>query len=427
MTVVISVENLSKKFSKRPELNKSRYYRQIFNTFFNVNQKSNLNTDEFWALNNVSFDIEKGQSIALIGRNGSGKSTLLKMLNGLTKPDQGRIIIDGNTQALINLGAGFDRNISGKENIINLIALAGVPRKNVSNKIQEIIEFSELEEFIDSPVSTYSSGMYARLGFSLATHVNTDIIFIDEILAVGDSNFQNKCFIKMQSLRNEGVTMLLVSHSEAQISQFCDKAIWLDKGLIKASGNCKDVLVKYNKFMDRLELDKERMKKDFVYVNNKEKPIIKKETKSTTTSVFGPFYPCDEKIKDVTFELYCDDKSKDVFEVNSSITLHYSFFLTNTVNDLNVSINICKEDGTLITTISTLNGDLLKEKSKGKVTGKVYIPDLVLTPGKYIIVMPVHEGHSYLFRDKVSEFRVVGREKLTWGLLTYDYQYHILG
>ena len=348
------------------------------------------------------------------------------MLNGLTKPDRGRIIIDGETQALINLGAGFDRGISGRENIINAVAMAGVSNEEIQETVSKIIAFSELEEFIDSPVGTYSSGMYARLGFSVATHVSSDIIFIDEILAVGDVSFQNKCFVKMQSLRREGVTMILVSHSEAQITQFCDRAIWLNEGKIKSIGSCSDTLVNYNKFMEEKSIVQEHKSVAEAKVDEKvtekqlEKALVKPQQ-----GIYGAIYPFDEKIKGLVFTIKSGNKKASIIPLNSKITFAYEFELTQSVPELNISLNLLKEDGTLLTTISTLNGDLLKGASKGKISAEVEIDDLCLSPGKYVLVMPIHEGHSYLYRDVVSEFRVVGAEKLTWGPLTYNYKYNI--
>ena len=196
-------------------------------------------------LKDVSLTIKKGEAVALIGVNGSGKSTLLKLMTKIIYPNKGRITTNGKLTSLLELGAGFHPDFSGRENIYFNASIFGLTKKEINERLDNIIEFSELEHFIDNPVRTYSSGMYMRLAFSVAINVDADILLIDEILSVGDEHFQNKCFNKMLELKNEGKTMVFVTHSMDSVKKLCDRTIWLKDGKIKMDGNTNDVVEKY--------------------------------------------------------------------------------------------------------------------------------------------------------------------------------------
>lgn len=198
-------------------------------------------------LKNINLEIKKGESVALIGVNGSGKSTLLKLMTKIIYPTKGKIMVNGKLTSLLELGAGFHQDFSGRENIYFNASIFGLSREEIDKRIDDIIEFSELEEFIDNPVRTYSSGMYMRLAFSVAINVDADILLIDEILAVGDQHFQEKCLNKMLELKKQGKTMIFVSHSESSVKFLCDRSIWLNEGMIRMDGNTNDVLKIYSK------------------------------------------------------------------------------------------------------------------------------------------------------------------------------------
>ncbi len=198
-------------------------------------------------LKDINLDIEKGESVALIGTNGSGKSTLLKLMTKIIYPNKGKITTNGKLTSLLELGAGFHDDFTGRENIYFNASIFGLTRKQIDEKIDEIIEFSELHDFIDNPVRTYSSGMYMRLAFSVAINVQADILLIDEILAVGDQHFQEKCFNKLKELKREGKTIVIVTHNMHQVKQFCDRAVWLYKGEIRKDGPVGEVLEEYLK------------------------------------------------------------------------------------------------------------------------------------------------------------------------------------
>lgn len=207
--------------------------------------------DVFWALKDIDFVIESGKTVGLIGHNGSGKSTLLKLITKIIYPTEGQIVTKGRVSSLLELGAGFHPDFTGRENIYINASIFGLSRKEIDEKLESIIEFSELRDFIDSPIRTYSSGMYTRLAFSVAVHVSPDILLIDEILAVGDINFQKKCIAKIKEFKKKGVTMVFVSHNMNDVLEICDSVVWLDKGRIVEYGDTKAVADRYLAEMKR--------------------------------------------------------------------------------------------------------------------------------------------------------------------------------
>uniref|UniRef100_UPI003FEED434 ABC transporter ATP-binding protein n=1 Tax=Coprococcus sp. TaxID=2049024 RepID=UPI003FEED434 len=232
-------------------------------------------------LDDVSFTIKKGEAVGLIGHNGCGKSTTLKLLTRIIYPDSGEINIDGRVSSLLELGAGFHPDMTGRENIYTNASIFGLTKKEIDERLDEIIEFSELEEFIDNPVRTYSSGMYMRLAFSVAINVNADILLIDEILAVGDSNFQLKCANKMQELKKEGITIVIVSHSMGQIEELCDRCIWLDKGKIVSDGTPQYVHKLYMEFMGQARAERSEKERQLMEeAKNLDLSITKVECKN---------------------------------------------------------------------------------------------------------------------------------------------------
>lgn len=205
-----------------------------------------INYKEFWALSDVSFEIKKGEVVGIIGRNGSGKSTLLKIISEILKPTKGAAESDGIIAPMLELGSGFDQDLTGRENVFLNGAILGYGKEFLTEKFNDILEFSELGDFIDVPIRNYSSGMMMRLAFSVATLVNPDILIVDEILAVGDAAFQEKCQKRMAEMMSGGTTVLIVSHSIQQIRELCSRVIWLDGGKIKMVGKTKEVCDKYD-------------------------------------------------------------------------------------------------------------------------------------------------------------------------------------
>jgi len=198
-------------------------------------------------LEGISLEIGKGEVVALIGTNGSGKSTLLKLMTKIIYPNKGTIEIDGKLTSLLELGAGFHPDFSGRENIYFNASIFGLTKTEIDGRLNEIIEFSELKDFIDNPVRTYSSGMYMRLAFSIAINVNADVLLLDEVLSVGDTHFQNKCYEKMAELKQQGKTMVFVTHNMIAVQKLCNRSIWLYEGKIKMDGQTEDVVKEYVK------------------------------------------------------------------------------------------------------------------------------------------------------------------------------------
>src|SRR5688572_1947022 len=213
-----------------------------------------LKPDEtFTAVRDVSFTVPSGCTLGVIGRNGSGKSTLLKLVAGITKPTSGSVTVNGRVSALIELGAGFHPEISGRENVFINGIMLGLTKREVTRRFDEIVEFAELEEFIDAPVKTYSSGMYMRLGFAVAIHVDPEVLLVDEVLAVGDEGFTHKCLDKFAEFKRRGKTILLVTHSLGLVERFCDEALWMDGGRMKVQGDPKRVVGAYITAVEKSE------------------------------------------------------------------------------------------------------------------------------------------------------------------------------
>lgn len=206
--------------------------------------------EDRWVLKGINLDIDAGETVALIGNNGSGKSTLLKLLTKIIYPNKGEIQINGRVSSLLELGAGFHPDMTGRENIYTNASIFGLNKAVIDKKLDSIIAFSELEEFIDNPVRTYSSGMYMRLAFSVAINVEPDILLIDEILAVGDVSFQKKCLAKLDDFKRKGITIVLVTHDTHVVRQMCSRAIWLHEGQIKGEGHAGNIVDRYLKFVN---------------------------------------------------------------------------------------------------------------------------------------------------------------------------------
>jgi len=236
----IEVRNVWKQFDLHA--GRSRSLKEALIETVVPGRRQNRPSGHFWALQDVSFDIEKGETFAIIGSNGSGKSTLLKMLTGISKPTRGAIGVRGRVSALLELGAGFHPDFTGRENTYLNGAILGLSRREIDRQFDQILAFSELDRFIDNPVKTYSSGMYMRLAFSIAIHVDPDILVVDEVLAVGDGAFQQKCYDQIQRFKHAGKTIVFVSHSLPTVQDLCQRAAWLDKGVLRAVGPTPQVI-----------------------------------------------------------------------------------------------------------------------------------------------------------------------------------------
>ena len=548
MDPIVSVERLTKKYSRNADAHLGYALRDLFREIAGNNRSKDFREDEFLAVNDVSFRLNAGDSLALIGRNGSGKTTILKMLTGLVKPDAGEITVRGRVQALINLGAGFSPNLPGLDNVYNSASLMGLDRRETTALLDDIIEFSELGEFISSPVGTYSSGMRARLAFAVAVHLKPDVLLIDEVLAVGDVAFQNRCFTRMEQLKKEGVTIIFVSHSQSAVVKLCRRAAWIHGGRIMAMGPALDTVQSYLSFLEaeerkaatpKLQLrnrvgtvterrsagakpDQEapRPQDDFglrVVVSQPtvqeqkivlsasqqnlaingwytafiERPLsvtlngapidvqfskrqdiealypdagvvagysavithdmlrasnevhvevggtvrwsktilvqdLEEELKPTPRAgLYGAIYPSSSDVDSIECGLFVNGQEVELVPIHSEVIIQFSFRLKREVRGLCSTLSFHRKDGLRVAAISTLTDGRLEHIRHGHVHCKVCIHDFDFVPGPYVIVMPISEGRSYLWRDIVKEFHVDGGGRLYWGIKEITHTYEI--
>lgn len=348
---VIEVENVKKKFKVYFDKGNMLKERIIF--------RNRNRFEERWVLKGISFKVKKGEAVGLIGYNGCGKSTTLKLLSKIMYPDEGTITMNGRVSSLIELGAGFHPDMSGRENIYINASIFGLGKKEIDARLNDIIEFSELEEFIDNPVRTYSSGMYMRLAFSVAINVDADILLIDEILAVGDVNFQAKCFEKLMEIKEAGTTIVIVSHSMDQIESICDTSIWIHEGLIVKAGPVKKVDHDYLEYMEQRRKDKEKKETEKnieKILKIKTKSIEGKEVVDKTLEKMGVFLYLDKGYgfnqKDViVIDSYVDKNGKAIINENVKINSDIRAIRIDPVegracqvNRFEVSIEVDKEN-----------------------------------------------------------------------------------
>ncbi len=303
--IVIKVDDVIKNFRVYPDKGKTLKDKILFCKRNKYEQQE--------VLKGISFEVKRGEAIGLIGKNGCGKSTTLKLLSRIIRPSAGTIAIYGRVSSLIELGAGFHPDLTGRENIYINASIFGIKAKEVDERLDNIIRFSELEEFIDNPVRTYSSGMYMRLAFSVAINVDADILLIDEILAVGDMNFQEKCFRKLQEIKRNGTTIVIVSHAQSQIEKICDRCIWIENGMIRNIGNTKQICNEYLLEMENKR--SERAKKEA----EEELAKIKKEKsqKNLDSETLKKKQEMEKKLKNLSCRDICKQCGPDAHREGS--------------------------------------------------------------------------------------------------------------
>ena len=315
--------------------------------------------EEFWALEDVSFEVEHGSTLGLIGSNGSGKSTMLKCLTGIYRPDKGRITVNGNIAALLELGSGFHPELSGRENIYLNAAILGLSKKDAQRQFDSIVEFAGLERFIDTAVKNYSSGMQIRLGFSIAAHVEPEILLIDEVLTVGDQTFQRKSSEKIEQFRREGRTIVVVSHSLASVQQLCKEVIWLEKGHMMMRGPAAEVISAYTgeSYAQHAAMDA-----DF------------RERWGT------------EEVRIDRIDLLSDSGEKiERVETNGAITISTQLTAQTSVRAPVVKVSISKLDGDIVWLSTSRKSDLGLGNLNNPVVVNIAIPKLPLLEGTYYI------------------------------------------
>ncbi len=346
-------------------------------------------------LRGISFQVKKGEAIGLIGHNGCGKSTTLKLLTKIMYPDSGTITMNGRVSSLIELGAGFHPDMSGRENIYTNAAIFGLTKHEIDARLDKIVEFSELEEFIDNPVRTYSSGMYMRLAFSVAINVDADILLIDEILAVGDANFQAKCFNKLREIKAKGTTIVIVSHSLGQIEQICDRSVWIHEGLIKAEGDPKEIDLEYLDFMGR------KMQETAKRELSESEDSDEKAPENNSLAETEPDKPEAKKrwgngkarIKKIS-SFSSDGSEQRVFRTGENIKFRLDYTVSEPVEDAVFGIGIFNRDGIQCygtnTRIDQLQPFVLE--SDGSV--EIILESVMLLAGEYTLDFAVESGNG---------------------------------
>lgn len=375
---VITFDKVWKKFKKGEKLNSLR---DVIPSLFRI--RNGLQKEEFWAVKDVSFEVKKGDVLGIIGPNGAGKSTILKLLSRIIVPNKGELELKGRLSALIEVTAGFHEELTGRENVYLNGTILGMTKKEIDSKLEEIIEFSGVREFIDTPVKRYSSGMYSRLGFSVAAHMDPDILLVDEVLAVGDISFQAKCAQKMRELLNSGVTIILVSHNLSLIQSLCKRVILLNKGEIAKEGTSEEVIPYYENIVHKQREEELKIKISSDY-----------EVRVDTSL---PIEILDVVISDGTYQ------KKDNFEIGEPISIQIEYEAKEKIENPIFCLEIIRADGVLCCSTNTKDVGFDTKSIQGKGSAQVSLGKINLASGIYFIRLTIMDRsmiHPYVIRKK---------------------------
>ena len=393
MGVAIRFEKVSKKFTLHHE--RARSFQELALHLFRRDRGSQ---EEFWALRDVSFAIEEGETVGLIGPNGAGKSTVLKLISRIIEPTSGRIAVDGRVGALLELGAGFHPDLTGRENIYLNGSILGLSRAEIRCKLDDIIGFAELERFIDVPVKHYSSGMYVRLGFSVAVHTDPEVLLVDEVLAVGDAAFQRKCLERIDQLRRGGVTILFVSHSPEIVQSICSRAIWLDRGRLVADGPADVVVARY---LDRT--------------------WAMQDGRSQMADESGRRWGSG-RVRIISVRLLDGHgRERRRFRVGEPLTVEIRYRAEERVERPVFGLAIHRSDGVHITGPNTRFCGYEIPWIEGEGVVRYTVPALPLLEGNYYVSVSVHnweDTEMYDYHDQVYPLRVLPSTGERYGLIT---------
>ena len=386
-----------------------------------------LRPDEtFAAVRDVTFSVPRGHTLGVIGRNGSGKSTLLKLVAGITKPTTGSVRVNGRISALIELGAGFHPEISGRENVFINGIMLGLTKREVARRFDEIVEFAEMKDFIDAPVKTYSSGMYMRLGFAVAIHVDPDVLLVDEVLAVGDEGFTHKCLDKFSEFKRRGKTILLVTHALGLVERFCDDALWMDSGLMKGMGDPKRVVGAY---ITDVEVSEEHQlaagdakARESTTVVSPDEPATAVLPDHPVETVEGPadMFRATEgrwgsrEIEIIDVQLTGPDgASGHVFQSGQPLTVRIALRSPIENDDFVIGIGIFNAEGVCCYGTNTSIEDLKAVRILGDAEARFSIDSLDLVEGTYKVDVAIHklDGYPYDYHRLLYTFRVKSRTK----------------
>jgi ABC-2 type transport system ATP-binding protein/lipopolysaccharide transport system ATP-binding protein len=339
--------------------------------------------ERFEALRGVSFNVEAGRTLGIIGENGSGKSTLLKILAGISKPTAGEVVTQGRISALIELGAGFHPEISGRENIFINGVILGLSRKEIQAKYEEIVRFAELEEFIDNPVKSYSSGMFMRLGFSIAINVNPEILLIDEVLAVGDASFVPKCLDKINEFRRHDKTIIFVSHDLSTIERICDEVVWIKKGLVEMRGYPKRVVDAYLEYVgkkDEVKTLARHGEEEKEAAREREKRWGSREIEIANVRMFD-----------------AQSREKYIFQADEPLAIEFDVNAASAQNDFVFGIGVYNGEGVQCYGSNTQLENYASESIAGSGKVRLRVPALGLVNGTYFLDIAVHKRDGYPF------------------------------
>jgi ABC-type polysaccharide/polyol phosphate transport system ATPase subunit len=361
--------------------------------------------ETFQALQDVSFSVPRGSTFGVVGRNGSGKSTALKLVAGITKPTSGTVRVEGRISALIELGAGFHPEISGRENIFINGIMLGLTKREIQYRFDEIVEFAELSEFIDAPVKTYSSGMYMRLGFAVAIHVDPDVLLVDEVLAVGDEGFTHKCLDKFGEFKRRHKTILLVTHSLGLVERFCDEAVWLDGGQKKAQGDPKRVT-------DAYVTDVERQEEQFLATTDAKVADAGAAAANMFEAVEGRWGSGGIEISDVAL-LNREGQTTHIFHSGESLTLRLKVRAARPVEDFVFGVGLFNAEGVCVYGTNTDIEEHEADSLNGEAEVRLAIDAIDLVEGTYKLDVAVHkkDGAPYDYHRLLYTFRVKSRLK----------------
>ena len=368
-------------------------------------------SDTFPALTDVSFSVPKGATYGVIGRNGSGKSSALKLVAGITKPTTGTVRVDGRISALIELGAGFHPEISGRENVFINGIMLGLSKREVQQRFDDIVDFAELREFIDAPVKTYSSGMYMRLGFAVAIHVDPDVLLVDEVLAVGDEGFTHKCLDKFAEFRRRGKTILLVTHSLNLVERFCDEALWLDEGRVQTYGDPKRVVGAYLTAVE--EGEDQLMAATTARALEDAHPIAERPADPTSNmfqATEGRWGSREIEIADVTL-LDGAGQPAHVFHTGDPLSIRLRVRAQQPTDDCVFGIGLFNADGACCYGTNTFIEEMQPASIVAEAEATFVVESLDLVEGTYKLDVAVHkrDGYPYDYHRLLYTFRVKSR------------------
>ncbi|MEX0744036.1 MAG: ABC transporter ATP-binding protein [Phycisphaeraceae bacterium] len=413
------IEAVGKQYPRTPNARGSYGLRDVFRRIAGRPTRADRGRDFFWAVRDVSLRIQPGETIGIIGVNGSGKTTLLRLIAGMIRPDTGSVDCRGEMQAIINLNAGFNPRLNGLENIQNALSLRGFSGQQAKQRLDRIIDFAELGEFIEHPVAHYSTGMNARLAFASCIHLDPDLLLIDEALSVGDHGFKNKCLLKVAELKARGVAMLFVSHSMGQIEHFCTHTLWLHRGDVKAFGPSRDVIKTYLEWADQYQAERQE-------TMTATDASIAQAGEVETDPRYGELYHVPAIISAPTCRI--NDADTSAIEQFQPMTIHYTAQLHQPVQDPTLVIKIHRHDGLLLARLSSRDdgNDQLGTQGPGRLEGRMTLHDVNLMPGAYVLIAEIVTGsRAFLYRGVIGQFTVRQRDCHVNGLVGFRRDHEI--